>query len=308
MTQTPPTPTPFPRTLILGLGLLGTSLGLALKARHRAAHITGVGRANSASLQTALNRQAIDEASTDLAAAAQSGEGADLVILCTPIRQFPAAFRTLAPLLKPGAIITDVGSTKAQIMQWAAEILPPHIHFVGSHPMAGSEKRGPVAARQDLFEGAVCLVCVNETNSEFKIQNSELPADRIAALWSSLGMRILRTDPATHDRWVAAISHLPHALAFTLVNAAAADPACLQAIAGGFLDTTRIAASDIDMWTDIFLTNSPALTAALTAFEGRLANLRQAISRGDEPAIRAALTAAKRVRDTLTDPRRKSAE
>ena len=303
--MTQPLP-PFPRTLILGLGLLGASLGLALKKHRLTSRILGVGRPNSPSLQIALTRGAIDQPFTDLATVArqlpaeQDGAGPNLIILATPIRQVPAALKTLAPILPPHTHITDVGSTKSQVLQWAADILPPHVHFVGSHPMAGSEKRGPDAARDDLYEGAVCLLCPNEKSPD--------ATDRIASLWQSLSMRILRTDPATHDRWVAAISHLPHALAFSLVNAAAEDPACLQAIAGGFIDATRIASSDTDMWTDIFLTNRPALTAALDQFIQRLTTLRSAIASADEPAIRTALTAAKKIRDNLPDPRKRSTE
>ena len=290
----------FNRVVIVGVGLLGASLGLALKKHGIARRVVGVGRAGSPSLETALARGAVDETATDLVAAVW---GADLVVLCSPVRQFPEALRQLAPALGPDAIVTDVGSTKSQVLQWAREILPGQVTFVGSHPMAGSEKKGPGAARDDLYEGAVCLVCAGGAGS----QNSAVTA-RVAGMWRALGMRVIETDAATHDRWVAAISHLPHAVAASLVNAAAREPASLQAIAGGFVDATRIASSDVDMWTDIFLTNRAAVAGVLEEFEKRLGALRQAITAGDEPAIRAALTSAKQVRDSLADPRKRSCE
>jgi len=170
--------------------------------------------------------------------------------------------------------------------------------------MAGSEQKGPAAARDDLYENAVCLVC--KTHSESSIQNSELsPTARITALWTALGMRVIPTDAATHDRWVATISHLPHALAAALVNTAAADPASLQSIAGGFLDTTRIAAGDTTMWTDIFLTNRPAVLAAIDQFAQQLQTFRTAIANNDEPAIRKSLDSARTTRQSLADPRNK---
>ncbi len=279
----------FPRVAILGVGLLGASLGLALKKHKLAAHITGAGRANSPSLDIALRLGAIDAATTD---AADAVRAADLVVLCTPVRQFPQNFRDIAGALKPGALVTDVGSTKTQVLQWAQEFLPAHIAFVGSHPMAGSEKNGPAAARDNLYENAVCLV-IHAPHAE-----------RIAALWKSLGMKVLLTDAATHDRWVAAISHLPHALAFSLMNVTAQDPAALQAIAGAFIDTTRIASSDPQMWVDILLTNRPAIIAAIGEFQTELAALKQAIVDQDESAIRRRLDSARALRENLLDPRK----
>jgi prephenate dehydrogenase len=280
----------FNHVLIHGVGLLGASLGLALK-KHRLAHtITGVGRANSPSLSIAQSRHAIDHASTDLASAVPA---ADLVILCTPIRQFPAAFQTLAPALRPGTIVTDVGSTKSDVCRWASELLPPHVHFIGSHPMAGSEKSGPQAARDNLYHNAVCLLCPPAS------AESQPAFARIRHLWSTLGMRLIELMPDVHDRWVATISHLPHAVAFALVNAASHEPKMLEAVAGGFLDTTRVASSDVSMWTDIFLTNRAAVLASLDVFSADLAALRDAIAAENEPALRDILTRAKRSRDDL---------
>ena len=297
---------PFQHVAIVGVGLLGASLGLALRKANLARTITGIGRPGSTSLEIAKQRGAIDHASTDLAAAvagaAPALPPADLVILCTPIRQFPDAFRTLAPALAPGTIVTDVGSTKADVMKWAAELLPapPAAHFIGSHPMAGSEKSGPAAARDDLYRNAVCLLCPPSTPNPA----STLAFERIKNLWATLGMRLIELAPDVHDRWVATISHLPHAVAFSLVNAAARDPRMLEAVAGGFIDTTRVASSDFDMWTDIFLTNREAITGAIDVFSADLATLRSAIVAGDESAIREQLTRAKQTRSRLLASRK----
>ncbi len=288
----------FQRVIIVGVGLLGTSLGLAMKARGLANHITGVGRLGSTSLNTALQRLAIDSASTNLPDALQKSP--DLIILCTPLRQFPDAFKALHGRLSPNTLITDVGSTKTQVMAWAQEYLAidPAI-FIGSHPMAGSEKRGPESARPDLYDGGLCLLC------EPTPPNPNALA-KIEALWRAVGMRTLRLTPALHDQWVATISHLPHAVAFALVNTASKHPEMLQAAAGGFLDTTRIASSDVDMWTDIFLTNRAAVAASIDAFSADLASLKHAIMTSNESAIRTALTHGKAARDALIASRQTS--
>ena len=309
---------PFQHVVIIGCGLLGASLGLALRKKNLASVITGVGRHGSPSVSIARQRAAIDRAIADPAPAVRgdrfAGEDAayppaDLVVLCAPVRQFPDMFRRLAPALAPRTIVTDVGSTKAQILRWAAELLPPHAPFIGSHPMAGSAKSGPQAAREDLFLNAVCLVCPpphiapglpGVTPPPPTAPNPATAAfDRICTLWQDLGMRVISCDPGQHDRWVAAASHLPYSLAATLVNTVARDPAALETAAGGFTDTTRIASGDIAMWTDILLTNRQAILDVLADFQQELSTLQSAIDRGDESAIRAFLTAAKTARDAF---------
>ena len=293
MTMHQPTTTVplFERVAIIGVGLLGASLGLALKERKLARHVAGVGRRNSPSLDVALAKGAIDSAHTDPAAAAAE---ADLIVLCTPSRQFPDMLAAMAPALKPGALVSDVGSTKQQVMKWADALLPKTVHFVGAHPMAGSEQRGPEAARADLYDGAYCFICGGAAE----------PAARLEALWQALGTCTTRIDPARHDQFVAAISHLPHAAAFALVNTAARLPEALPAIAGGFVDTTRVASSDVAMWTDIFLTNQAAVTDMLDQYIAALDALKQAIARGDETTIRQTLADAKQTRDRLVHQRR----
>lgn len=277
------------RVALVGVGLLGASLGLALRTRGVCRQVVGVGRKGSASLSVALERGAIDEAVTDLAAGVREAE---LVVLCVPVGQFDGMLQAMAPVLKTGAVVTDVGSTKAQVMAAAARRLGPGVTFVGSHPMAGSEKRGPEAARVDLYENALCLlVAAGAEHGEAE--------RRVEALWQAVGMRTLWVDAAAHDRWVAAISHLPHAAAGCIVTAAARTPEAFAAAATGFLDTTRVASGDLDMWTDIFMSNGPAVTATLDALSEEIAAFRHAVATGDAAAIRKHLAEAKAIRDEL---------
>jgi prephenate dehydrogenase len=292
---------PFEHVVIVGCGLLGASLGLALRKKGLAKVITGVGRRGSPSVAVACKRGAIDRATDDVAAAVRGGAlekdsiappPADLVVLCVPVRQFPETFKQFSGALSRGALVTDVGSTKAQVMKWAGEFLPGEAQFVGSHPMTGSEKSGPQAAREDLYQNAVCLVCRPErTTAE--------AAARVAGMWKELGMRVIECEARQHDRWVAAVSHLPYAVAATLVNSAMGDPGALEAAAGGFVDTSRVASGDVTMWTDILLTNREAAADMMGRFRVQLETLRDAVERGDEAAIRQYLTAAKNARDAF---------
>jgi len=296
---------PFEHAVIVGCGLLGTSLGLALRNAALVRTITGVGRRGSPSVKTALDRGAIDRTSDDAARAVSGApldgspaavSPADLIILCTPLRQFPAIMKAIAPALANGAIVTDVGSVKSQVAQWAAAFLPAQAHFVGSHPMAGSEQSGPDAAKPDLYQNAPCIICPNPAAPQ--------ATARIVDLWQALGARTAEIPPDLHDHFVAAISHLPHLTAALLVNTAAETPAALALAAGGFLDTTRIASSDITMWTDILLTNKDAILQALDQFTNHAAALRNAIAAGDSAAIAKTLTDARQVREKMLDRRK----
>ncbi|HTV47670.1 MAG TPA: prephenate dehydrogenase/arogenate dehydrogenase family protein [Phycisphaerae bacterium] len=284
----------FQSIAIIGTGLLGASLGLAIKERKLADRVIGIGRPGSVSHTTAHSRGALDHADTEPSAI----KNCDLVIVAVNVGKFAEIFRQIAPHLKSGAIVTDVGSTKERVMRWAARDLPRRAIFVGSHPMAGSEKRGPEFARADLYQNALCLICPPKVRGK----NADRQAnaiDRVEHFWKALGMRTYRIDPVLHDRWVAAISHLPHAVASVLVNAAAKEPEAFIAIAGGFMDTTRIAAGDPAMWTDIFMTNRKALLAWLKEFSGNLKKLQTAIRRNDAAAVSEFLTQARDVREKV---------
>jgi len=239
------------RLSILGVGLLGGSLGLAAKRRIDGVRVVGYGH-RPQTLDAALARGAIDEAATDPAAAVA---GADLVVLATPVGLFRELLVRIAPALDSNAIVTDVGSTKRTVAAAAAEVLPERGRFfVPSHPMAGSEKRGVEFADAELFQNAVCILTPTAATDLRAVE-------AIESLWRTVGMRTTRLTPDEHDRRLADVSHLPHALAAALV--AMQDDASLHLIGKGFLDATRIAAGDGGLWRDIFLDNRDHLADAI---------------------------------------------
>jgi prephenate dehydrogenase len=204
---------------------------------------------------------AIDEFTTDPKAAV---EGADLVILCTPVGIFEPLLREIAPALRAGSIVTDVGSTKRSVCRIAEQILPSGIHFVGSHPMAGSEKRGVEAAFAELYRGALCITTPTP--------KSDLAAVRqVESFWQMLGMRVTRVTPEDHDRLLADVSHLPHALAAALVLTQSDQS--LPLAGKGYQDTTRIAAGDSGLWRDIFLDNADNLRDSINRLKQHLNRL-----------------------------------
>ncbi|HEV2294017.1 MAG TPA: prephenate dehydrogenase [Tepidisphaeraceae bacterium] len=238
------------RLSIIGVGLLGGSIGLASKSAAMPCPIVGYGHRRT-TLDKALASGAIDEAAES---AADAVEGADLVILCTPVGLFWQILSEIAPALAKGALVTDVGSTKRSVVHDAAQLLPQHARFVGSHPMAGSEKRGIDFARADLFTGARCILTPDTSTDP----------DALAAVesfWRALGMRTTTLSPDDHDRLVCDISHLPHAVAAALVTMQ--DDTALPLAGKGFLDATRIAGGDAGLWRDIFLDNRDNLAASV---------------------------------------------
>ena len=269
---------------IVGVGLLGGSAALALKAHDPRVRIAGVGRRQS-SLDEALRVGAVDTAHLDVTEAI---DGADLVILATPVGAFEQYLRALAPVLRRGMIVTDVGSTKAGVVRAAERILSPGGPFVGSHPMAGSEQKGVAYARADLFNGATCILTPSARTPAGAIR-------RVERFWQALGMRIVRMTPAAHDKTMARVSHLPHALAGLLMILPGRGD--LDVSATGFRDATRLAGGDPEMWRDIFLTNRRAILAAIDEFDQDLMHLRDLIELADAPGIEKFLATAKKRRD-----------
>ena len=251
---------PPKRLSIIGVGLLGGSIGLAVKAAGIPCQIIGYGHRRT-TLDKALVTGTIDEAADSPAAAVS---GADLVILCTPVGLFRQKLADIAPALAEGAVVTDVGSTKRSVVRLASEILPKHARFVGSHPMAGSEKRGVDFARADLFQGARCILTPVESTDRDALAS-------VDAFWKLLGMRTTSLSPDDHDRFVCDVSHLPHALAASLVTMQL--DAALPLAGKGFLDATRIAGGDGALWRDIFLDNRDHLAAALKRYRSTLDEL-----------------------------------
>jgi prephenate dehydrogenase len=268
---------------IIGVGLLGGSIGLALKRRLTQAHVAGVGR-REASLREALRAGAIDSAHLD--AAAPAGRS-DVIILATPVGSFERHLRAIQPVLKMGAWVTDVGSTKAEAARTARKVLGPRGPFVGSHPMAGGERKGPAHARADLLDGATCIVTPTPDTPPRLVARAE-------ALWRLLGMNVTRMSPAAHDRAMAAVSHVPHAAAALLMLLPR--KADLPLAASGLRDMTRLAAGDPEMWRDIFLTNRRNVAMTMGRLERSLAALRCAVAEGDARAIESLLRKARKVR------------
>jgi prephenate dehydrogenase len=270
---------------IVGVGLIGGSVGLAAKRTGRFSRILGVGR-DVASLERARRYGCVDETSLQLTFATD----ADVVVVCTPVDQIAAQVLELAPSCKPGTLLMDAGSTKAEIVRVVASSLPGHVDFVGAHPLAGSEKRGPEHGRAELFDGRITVL----TPTEKTAVNA---TERAAAFWRSLGSEIRILFPDEHDRALAVTSHLPHVIAAAL--AGSLPDALHELTATGFRDTTRIAAGDPALWTAIFEQNKTGVLAALAKFDQRLAELRAAVTRGDTTTLSRLLNEAKRTRDAL---------
>jgi prephenate dehydrogenase len=272
---------------IIGVGLLGGSVGLAIKAWRPAVKIAGVGR-RSSSLDAALAAGTVDSVHLD---PAEVVGRTDLVILATPVGAFERHMRAIAGRLKDGAIVTDTGSTKALVVRAAERVFGRGGPFVGSHPMAGSEHKGVEFARADLFAGATCIV----TPTGYTPAHVTETAD---ALWKALGMRTVRMSPSAHDRAVARVSHVPHVLASLLMLLPA--NADLQVAATGFRDTTRLAGGDPEMWRDVLMTNRKHVIRAIDDFDESLIHLRDLLDRADAPGIEAFLAAARKRRgDTV---------
>lgn len=270
---------------LLGVGLIGGSLGKALRARHLADSVIGWVRHKSR-ISEAIACGAVDFATLDLQEAASQS---DLIVLCTPLGVMDKLLTQILPFLPPKAIITDVGSAKKVICDRVELILTnyPNI-FIGSHPMAGAEKSGVARASEDLFVNAVCAIT--------PLKNASTEAvDRIALLWKSVGAKVKKMTPDQHDDWVSRTSHLPHVVASVLANYVLDpqfDAEQRLLCAGGFRDTTRIAAGCAKMWKDILDQNREALTKALADYLCDLQRFQKAISKGDHAQIEQILSAA----------------
>jgi prephenate dehydrogenase len=284
----------FDTVAIVGVGLIGGSLGMALRHRGLARRVIGIARREE-TLAEAASVGALDEGSLDPAAVAT----AELVVLCAPVLSVPPLVRALAPHLRAGALVTDVGSTKATLLAEAAALLPPGVELVGGHPMAGSERDGVLAAREDLFENAVWVVTPTPHCRRESVA-------RLEELVRRVGARPVTLEPAPHDEAVARISHLPHVAAAALASAAADSgiPAETLAllVAGGFRDTTRIAASSPVMWRDICLTNRDAVLAGMADLERRLSGFRSALEAANAEELLAFFEAGREAREALVPP------
>ena len=276
----------FRRVTIIGVGFMGGSLGLALKKHGMAQEIAGVSH-RQATLDRAIQLKAIDEGFTDLP---KGVADADLVVLAAPVQAIIQQFSLINPHLKRGCLVTDMGSVKADIVERAESVLSAPGMFVGSHPLAGSEKKGVEHATADLFANARCIMTPT-------VKTSPVAKEKIKFLWTKLGCQVEVLSPEDHDKILAQVSHLPHLLAYALVGSVARE--YLSHASQGLKDSTRIAASSPQMWNDIFLTNSKNVVNALDALVKDLAFLRKAVIQRDQKGLLQYLEKAKEKRDSL---------
>ena len=267
------------KLVIFGVGLIGGSLALALRRSIQNLHIVGIDR-NADSLQTAIDLGVIDEMNPPAQLAMQD---ADIIIIAAPVAQTPNILKSIAPHLGPNTVITDVGSTKSDVIDYAAAILGDQFtQFVPGHPIAGAEKSGVTAARADLFDGKnIVLTPTEKTTPE--------SSRKVSEMWKQAGARVTEMSAGHHDEIFAAVSHLPHLLAFALVDDLASRPNAEELFAfaaGGFRDFSRIAGSSPEMWRDISLANREALLSEIDAYQASLQKLRDLLEQRDAQGLR----------------------
>lgn len=281
------------KVALIGVGLLGGSLGLALRDRNLARNVTGYVR-RQASIDECLRSGAVDSATRNLLEAVTN---ADLIVFCTPLGQMKTLAEEMLGAIRKDVLVTDVGSVKGSVAKDLEPIFKKAgAHFIGSHPMAGSEKTGVLAARADLFQNAICIVTAKGASTW---------ARRVEELWISVGGRPLRMTPAQHDEFVSRSSHLPHVVAAELANyvlSPAHPPQQAQVCATGFRDTTRIAAGSPEMWRDIALANRANLSRVLGVFIDDLREFQHSLDSGNAAAIEEFFRHAKERRDAWQAP------
>ncbi len=275
----------FQQMTIIGVGLIGGSLARAAREKGLVARFVGAGR-SAGNLEKALALGVVDRIETDHKKAV---EGSDLVVIGTPVRTAVDVVRNILPAMEANAILTDVGSVKGPFVRAVEEMDLGTVRFVGGHPIAGTEHSGVEASFAALYENHRTILTPTSSSAPEAV-------DSLRALWEGVGAHVDIIDPEKHDRILADISHLPHLVAYALVNMALEGGAVSYA-AGGFKDFTRIASSNPEMWRDICLDNRDALLESLKAFEDNLAGLRRAVESADGGALEEAFQRAKEGRD-----------
>ena len=282
------------KLVIFGVGLIGGSVALALKKAQFVTHIVGIGR-NEKSLQQALDLGVIDSLETNINAAL---EGAVLVLIAAPVAQTKTILQSIKPHLNKQTIITDAGSTKGDVLASAREVLGEQFsQFIGGHPIAGAEKSGVTAAIADLFLGKN-VVLTPITSPALQTNRDAVLA--VTAMWQACGANVREMSAENHDAIFAAVSHLPHLLAFALVDEIARRVNAEELFsfaASGFRDFTRIAGSHPEMWRDISLANKPAILSEITAYENELSQLKQLLKNDDGAGLQALFERASVVRN-----------
>lgn len=283
---TEPAAIEFETIALVGVGLIGGSIGRAVKRLNLARTVIGVGR-DAVRLEKARRLGIVDVVTHDLAEAARKS---DLIVVCTPVDQIVAGVRNVAEKCRAGTLLTDAGSVKESICRELASGLPDKVEFIGSHPLAGSERQGFENSDAELFTGRVCVVTPLETSTPEAVA-------RIERFWRSLGSDVLKMTPADHDRALAETSHLPHLVAAALAGTLA--PHNRNLAATGFRDTTRIAMGDPELWAAILLANAVPILAGLDKFEAALREYQQALQRRDATRVRKLLSSGKTNRESL---------
>jgi len=279
----------FNRITILGVGLLGASFALALKKNGLCGTVTGFGR-NRENLQRAKERNIIDSFETDPVAACRDS---DLVMLSAPVGAFAGLAKAIVPALKKGAVLTDVGSVKGVLVREIERLMPKDVHYIGGHPIAGSDRSGIDSANSELFRNARCVITPTENSDPSSL-------DKIQNLWKALGSEIIILDPEEHDRIYASVSHLPHLIAYAMVNTVAEmNRSYLDFSGKGFMDSTRIACSSEELWNDICLLNRDNIIETLAVFQKTLDMLGQYLKTGDSDSLKAEFRKARILRENI---------
>ncbi len=291
----------FNKIALIGIGLIGSSIALATKKHKLASQIAIATRK-----QTTLNEaKSLNLGDVYFLDASEAVIDADLIILCTPVGTFETIARSIAPNLKQGAIVSDVGSVKEHVQKIVAPLIPKGVHFIPAHPMAGTEYSGPSAGFSSLFEGRWCMLTPKE-NADKSENGYKEAIEKLSKFWQALGSNVEIMDAKHHDLVVAITSHVPHLIAYNIVDTASklenvSKSEVIKYSAGGFRDFTRIAASDPIMWRDVFLTNRKAVLEMLDKFLEDLNELQTAVDRGDGDMLETLFTRTRAIRRSIID-------
>lgn len=276
----------FNRVTIIGLGLIGGSLGLAIKKRRIAKEVIGVSRRRS-TINKALSLGVVDAATLDLKKGVKES---DFIILTAPVLKIIDIGKAILPFLKKDAILIDAGSTKKCIVKEIERVIPDGVDFVGSHPLAGSERSGVIYADKDLFKNSFCIL-TNTKNTNKKALG------KVARFWNALGSKVEIMSPESHDKIISGLSHLPHAASVSLCNVSRKEN--LHLAAGGFRDTTRIASGSPELWKDIFITNRENISKDIRVLKKELSKVESALKKNNSLALLKLFKKAKTLRDNL---------
>ena len=285
----------FNKVCIIGLGLIGGSIGLSLKRLNSSSQVVGYAKTKS-TLKRAVERGLVDKVEENLINAVND---ADFVILATPLSMFKSIIAEISPFLKEGCIISDTGSAKLSVIKELKNIIPGNIEFVPGHPIAGTEESGPDSGFAELFDNRWCILTPTEDNTSNAIH-------LVKKFWESLGSKVEIMEPSHHDKVLAITSHIPHLIAFNIVGTAnnlanVTEKEVVKYSAGGFRDFTRIAASDPKMWSDIFTYNSEAVLEMLELFSNDLAKLKDAVKKKDSDLLFSNFEKTRAVRKNIID-------